>query len=341
MNKKNTNKGFDLIAQMNKEYLKTRLSKIYSRLLSYALFEGRPLTTRGRWINPLVFFLFGLEKKLPQMKKVEKPTFILGTGRSGTTILGILMSMHKDVGFLNEPKALWHSVNKHEDLIGSYTIDEAHYFLDANDANDQEKKDIHKLFGAYLRMTFSKRVVDKYPELIFRIPYVKTYFPDAKFLFLVRNGWDTCGSIKYWSERLGKTTDSETHDWWGIDNRKWKLLVEQVIKKDKYYTDVWSIIDEITSHLNMAALEWIVTMRQGLAMMKEYPESIMRVNYEELVESPDATLTAIREFCELKDDPIFIEYGNKVLKPVKSKDEFPLHPMIKPLFLETMAVMGY
>ncbi len=326
---------------MSTEYIKTRPLKIYSRLLSYALFEGRPLTTSGRWINPLVFSLFGIEKKLPQMKKVEKPIFILGTGRSGTTILGLLMSMHKEVGFLNEPKALWHSVNRHEDLIGSYTMEDAHYFLDATDADEDQKKDIHRLFGAYLRLTFSQRVVDKYPELIFRIPYVKALFPDAKFLFLVRNGWDTCGSINYWSERLGETTDSETHDWWGIDNRKWNLLVEQVIKKDSYFVDVVPAIDEITSHTDMAALEWIATMRQGLAVMEQYPNSVLRVNYEELVENPKAVLSDIRVFCELEDDLVFIEYGKKVLKPVKPKDQFPLHTVIKPLFLETMATMGY
>lgn len=326
---------------MNDDYIKSRPSKVYSRLLSYALFEGRPLTTSGRWINPLIFFLFGVEKKFPQMKKVEKPIFILGTGRSGTTILGLLMSMHKEVGFLNEPKAIWHSINQHEDLIGSYSMDDARYFLDASDANEQQKKDIHKIFGAYLRTTLSQRVVDKYPELIFRIPYVKALFPDAKFLFLVRNGWDTCGSIKYWSERLGKTSDTETHDWWGRDNRKWNLLVEQVIKKDSYYTNVWPVIDEIKSHLDMAALEWIATMRQGLAVMEQYPDSILRVNYEELVQDPETLLSDIKVFCELEDDLVFTEYGKKVLKPVKPKDQFPLHPTIRPLFLETMTAMDY
>ncbi len=275
------------------------------------------------------------------MKKVEKPIFILGTGRSGTTILGILMSIHKDVGFLNEPKAIWHSINRHEDLIGSYSIDDASYFLDADDADEKQKKSIHKIYGAYLRTIFSQRVVDKYPELIFRIPYVRALFPDAKFLFLVRNGWDTCGSIKYWSERLGETTDSETHDWWGRDNRKWNLLVEQVFKQDSYYKDVWLVIDEITSHTDMAALEWIATMRQGLDALEKYPDSILRVDYEKLVESPETSLTVIREFCELAEDPVFVEYGQKVLKPVKPKDPFVLHPAIEPLFSETMKVLGY
>ncbi len=97
-------------AQLDSLYIRTRPTKAVSRLISYALFEGRPLTTRGRWINPLVFALSGTLKTLPQIKKVKKPIFIIGMGRSGTTILGVVMSMHRDVGFLNEPKALWHSI---------------------------------------------------------------------------------------------------------------------------------------------------------------------------------------------------------------------------------------
>jgi len=99
-----------MLAQIDKEYISMRPWKLFSRLVSYALFEGRPLTTRGRWINPLIFSLFKIEKKLPQIKKVERPIFILGTGRSGTTVLGIVFSMHNQVGFLNEPKALWHEI---------------------------------------------------------------------------------------------------------------------------------------------------------------------------------------------------------------------------------------
>src|SRR5690606_40375856 len=49
--------------------------------------EGRPLTTRGRWINPLVFGLYRMAQRLPLGRPVREPAFILGMGRSGTTIL--------------------------------------------------------------------------------------------------------------------------------------------------------------------------------------------------------------------------------------------------------------
>lgn len=110
-----------MVAQIDRDYIRTRPTRLWARMLSYLAFEGRPLTTRGQWINPIVFAGFATARALPQLRSVKSPVFILGAGRSGTTILGILMSMHRKVGFLNEPKAMWHAATHGgEDLIGSY-----------------------------------------------------------------------------------------------------------------------------------------------------------------------------------------------------------------------------
>ena len=97
-------------AQIDRRYVRASPFKACGRLVSWSLFEGRPLTTRGRWINPLVFALYGIQRRLPQLHRVERPIFIVGTGRSGTTVLGTVLSLHRELGFLNEPKALWHAV---------------------------------------------------------------------------------------------------------------------------------------------------------------------------------------------------------------------------------------
>ena len=217
-----------MIAQIDPLYIKTRPTKVLTRLMSYALFEGRPVTTKGRWINPLVFSLLKrFAANNNRYESVEKPIFILGTGRSGTTILGIVLSMHREIGYLNEPKAMWHLIHPHEDIIGNYSQADAKYRLTAEDATDEMCQRASQMFGAYLTATRSKRLVDKYPELIFRVDFVRALFPDARFIFLVRNGWDTCHSIATWSKRLGAQINSEKHDWWGVDDRKWRLLVEQ------------------------------------------------------------------------------------------------------------------
>jgi hypothetical protein len=330
-----------LVAQLDRDYLKSRPSKVISRLVSYALFEGRPLTTMGQWINPLVFIHFGLEKSLPQLRVVKQPLFVIGTGRSGTTILGVLMSMHKDVGFLNEPKALWHSVFPYEDVIGSYTRVPAKYRLDEKDVTPEVARNAHRLFGAYLWTVRSGRLVDKYPELVFRVPFVKAIFPDAKFIFLVRNGWDTCSSIKKWSKRLGVSQSGETHDWWGADNRKWNLMLDELVVPDPIFSDVIDRLRALSNHSDMAAVEWIVTMREGLRRKEQNPDSIHLIRYEDMVEKPRQSLSALLRFAELDDDQPFFEYAEKVLRPAPIHAPFDLDAAIRPIFDDTMKLLGY
>jgi len=330
-----------MLAQIDSRYIKARPSKLFSRLVSYALFEGRPLTTRGQWINPLIFAHFTLEKHLPQLKKVEKPVFILGTGRSGTTILGIILSMHKDVGFLNEPKAIWHSIYSKEDVIGSYDRGDARYRLDSRSVEGKTIQNAHKIFGAYLTSVFSKRLVDKYPELIFRVPFVMELFRDAQFIFLVRNGWDTCASIDKWSERLGTKKNGEVHDWWGANRRKWNLLVEQLVPEHADLMPYQEDMYQWQNYTDMAALEWIITMREGMNLERDYPNSVMRVNYEELCQRPGDNLHQITSFLGLSHDSTFLDYGTQVLQPARQHQPFDLAPEIKEIFEQTMRELGY
>lgn len=330
-----------MVAQVDRHYVRLRPSKIFSRLLSYVAFEGRPVTTRGQWINPIVFANLAFAKNILPKRKVDRPIFIVGTGRSGTTILGILLSMHRDVGFLNEPKAMWHVIYRHEDVIGSYSRERGNYRLNSSDVDEQIRDDAHNLFGGYLTATRSTRLVDKYPELLFRVDFVRAIFPDAKFIFLTRNGWDTCASIEKWSMRLGKQKNGEIHDWWGVNGRKWQLLVEELVKPDEYFADMLKDIEGITRHEDMAALEWVVTMREGLKREIEMPSGYLRVRYEDLVDNPRNALSDILEFAELKADESVITYAEKVVRPAPTHEGFALHPGIQPLFDETMSQLGY
>lgn len=332
-----------MIAQLDPLYVKTRPSKAVSRLVSYALFEGRPLTTRGRWINPLVFALFAVETRLPPLATVEKPIFIVGTGRSGSTILGVLMSMHREVGFLNEPKALWHAVRPDGDVFGQYSRGgPARYSLGKEDATEEVRRRARRLFGAYLRATGSRRVVDKYPELIFRVPFVRGIFPDARFVFLVRDGRDTCRSIQGWSERKGVQSDGEVHDWWGAGNLKWRLMLEQLVPLED---DLAVALDEIRNfdrHVDMAAVEWVITMREGLRHARRHPRSVRTLRYESLVANPREELSGLLDFCGLPQDETFLRFAERKLVPAPAKvGSLDLHPAIRVPFDETARTLGY
>jgi len=328
-------------AQIDSEYIRTRPTKVVSRLISYALFEGRPLTVRGQWINRIVFSQLAIWRWLPKTIKVKRPIFILGSGRSGTTLLGKLLSMHQDVGFLNEPKAMWHTIYPHEDVNGNYGRGKAYYRLREEDATPSVKEAAYKIFGGYLLSTLSSRVVDKYPELVFRVPFVRSIFPDARFIFLVRNGWDTCISIDGWSKKYGKVMNGEIHDWWGRNQRKWHLMLDQLVAPDPYFADALDAIRGFDRHLDMAATEWVVTMREGLRVKREYDAAVLVLKYEELVSLEGAALVKLLEFCELRQDELFFSYAKVTLRQANPYIPYDLHPAILPLFRETLAELGY
>ena len=262
-------------------------------------------------------------------------------GRSGTTVLGKVLSMHRDLGYLNEPKAMWHSIYPNEDLVGNYSLKDASYILGSDDVTENIENAAKKLYSSYKFLSFSNRVVDKYPEMVFRVRFLLQIFPSAKFVFLVRNGFDTCGSIDNWSKRFGNVNNSSEEDWWGVNNRKWNFLINQIASLNPFFSNEVGKMIEWTSHIDKSAVEWILSMREGLNLVDEFPEKILRVNYEELCEEPNKKLREIADFLDLGYDETFIKYGKDMLKPVKRDYKIDFHPVVKIAFDETMRSLGY
>ena len=136
-----------MIAQIDWIMIRKRIWKIPGRIISWALIEGRPLTTKGRWINSLVFVGYRLAQYFPWPNRVRSPIYIIGTGRSGTTILGKLFAIHHETFFLNEPKALWHFAKGDEDIIGSYAEMPARLRLGVEDADSDTARIIERIYS--------------------------------------------------------------------------------------------------------------------------------------------------------------------------------------------------
>jgi len=335
-------------AEIDRDYLKTRPAKALQRLVCHTFLQGRPLTTKGQWFNKVIAAQFAMAKRLPGHREPASPILILGTGRSGTTILGKVLSMHKDCVFLNEAKALWHAAYPREDVIGTYSNAEASYVLDASDATPDYRRSLNRLY-AYSRCLAGKsalkgkssggRVVDKYPELIFRLPFVQAACPAMKPVLLVRNGNDTLTSITKWSQQAGVESDGRIDDWWGRDRRKWKLLVRDVVTRDALLAKHAEVIKDFTRHEDMAAVEWIVTMRQGLETQDEFGTHLIR--FEDLCSNPRKVLAELCVFTELATDETFLAYADRTLSPVPERETAELHPLIQPAFDGTMKQLGY
>jgi hypothetical protein len=330
-----------MIAQIDREYMSHGVMRMARRIASYGMYEGRPLTTKGRFINPLVFAWLRSLAVLPGNPRVDRPVFITGLGRSGTTILGILLSLHRDVGYLNEPKAVWHVIDPRQDINGNYSRSDARFRLGSGDLDHEMKRRARRIFGRYLASTGARRLVDKYPELIFRVGYVREIFPDAKFVFITRSGADAVPSVVKWSERLGVKSGYHTDDWWGRDDIKWRYMREQLILGDAAYESVWDLAGPDLDHANRAALEWIITMQEGLAQQKRFPGAVVRVAYEDLLANPVGDLERLQRECGLEPDPAVAAYALKRLYDNPAKGWPKLLPEVEVLFRATMQELGY
>lgn len=330
-----------MIAQVDRGYMRYGMGRLVRRLVSYAFFEGRPLTTRGRWFNPVIFLWLRMLSSLPGTCKVSQPIFITGLGRTGTTILGVLLSLHRNIGFLNEPKAIWHVVDPRHDVNGNYSSRGGVFRLAEADVTDKTRCTTHRLFSRYLRVVGATRLVDKYPELIFRVGYVKQVFPDAKVIFITRSGVDAVVSIVKWSQRLRTQGKEWVDDWWGRNDLKWAYLREQLLAHDPEYKSVRDLAGADLDHVNRSALEWIVTMREGLRCEEKYRDFIIRVSYEELLQNPEDTLVRIQRRCNLEIDQDVLSYAKKTIHGNAAHSWPVLLPQIDMLFTETMNRLGY
>lgn len=307
-----------MIAQLNKHYLRESLFKTRQRLIAYFLFEGRPLTTKGQFFNPIIKAWHKCAEAFSKPVLKLPPVFIIGTGRSGTTLFGMLLSMHKDIAFLNEPKILWHLANNNDDVIGSYNKMAGTFLLNENDATPSVISKMQKAYAAFLKMTSGKVVLDKYPEIIFRTGYVEKIFPECKFLFITRNFSDTVLSNEQWNKTNAKKNNSNREDWWGFNNKKWKLICAELLPESKLLKDYAGEIKNLEDDILKSAVEWIVTMEKGLSLLRSQ-KNILHIKYEDLIEETETTLVNVLNFLNLRTDEKINNYAKAVLKKNLSK----------------------
>jgi hypothetical protein len=265
------------------------------RLAAYLLFEGRPAVVRGQWFNPVVRANLNLGMRLG-IRDVDRPVFVVGIGRWGTTHLSRLLSAHRDVAWLNEPKMIWNLVHGGEDVSGFYAP-RGRFRLGAHDATADVRARAESLFGYFLSVVRSRRLVDKYPEMTYRVPFLRALFPDCKIVAIVRRPDDFVNSVLAWNERNAH----DGQDWWGIDGSKWAHMRAELVEDDKAVdAALRSIGERPPSPGEKAATEWTLGMRSILASRDEIDEI---VRYEDLALHPQETIESLLATCELEHSP--------------------------------------
>ena len=317
-----------LVAEIDEDFLKRAPGRVPSRLLAQGLFEGRPPMTRGRSLDVVTRKHLQLVSERWPRNDVDRPIFIVGVGRSGTTLLGRILASGRGVGYLKEPKALWSTAVPREDISGFYDTD-GRFALGAADATHEIAASVGAMYNWYGFVTRSTRIVDKYPEMTYRVPFLRALFPDAKIVAIVREPGAVIRSIVEYS----KVMADDRGNWWGVNDTKWHHMVRQLIDGATDSAVDPTISQSTTDPALRAEAEWILGAEHLLAA-KDQLDGIIR--FEELLAQPRTVLTELCNSLELETSRI-VDYGTDVVGTPKMKSS----PEPATVFRELMAQLGY
>ena len=146
------------------------------------------------------------------------PIFIIGTFRSGTTLLRFILDSHSNICCPPESKFL-------EYLSALYTNESCiRAFKYMGYDEDFIRKKIRKFaddfFIGYMLAHDKKRWADKTPDYVRVLDFIEwIYGPNCKYVLIYRNGLDTANSInEFYIEKLDKEKDIvKAYEYWAHD----------------------------------------------------------------------------------------------------------------------------
>lgn len=250
--------------------------------------------------------------------ELKPPIIILGNTRSGTTIVQKVLGVHPDVVAWYEPRTLWLVADprrKHDEFAES-------------DATEPVRRHIREQFLKYQRQHGDRIVVEKTPANILKIPYVRAIFPEATYLFVVRDPfafissvelkWQRTLSTKGIRRRLQSTPVTQLHHYAGRFVRQY---VDKRILGRKYQA-VWGpryrgMDEDVRRHdlLTVIARQWAVPSKKAeedLALFE--PGRMLRLRYEDFVQNPVADMERICAHCGLELTGEMVRAANEWVK---------------------------
>ncbi len=191
----------------------------------------------------------------------ERPIFVLGMPRSGTTLVERILSNHTDVTSCGELQDFALAV-KQVTATASQTV------LDLETLEAAQNVDYAEIGRRYIQSTAevsgsSKYFIDKLPFNFFYIDLIRKALPKAKIICLLRNPMDTC-----------------------IGN--FRQLFSNTSPYYQYTYDL-STIGHFYAEFYQLAHRW--------AKLK--PDNFMLLKYEDLVMQPQTHIQQLLAFCQL------------------------------------------
>lgn len=256
---------------------------------------------------------------------INKPIFIIGTGRCGSTIFQDIYAYHPQVAWLswladiypkNPEFNRWFMHFIDIPIFGEYFIKkirpgEPYRFWEYNckgfsrpfrdlietDVTNNSKSNIKKVMKMMLTKKRNRLMIKitGWP----RIKFLKEIFPDSKFIHILRDGRAVANSlieVDFW------------RGWEGPNKWEWGMLNEEQAKKWEFYNKSFVIL---------AAIEWVILVDAVEELKKECKQSqFLEIKYENLMSEPIKSFKKVIEFSELEWSNSF----ERRIKKFKLKD---------------------
>jgi len=254
---------------------------------------------------------------------IDRPIFVVGCHRSGTTVLYEALAAHPDVACFTNASSLLPDApilaNRVLDAVGELqhpverfagdgltlthrTPSEgiriferfapaggaADYVLDETHADPALERYLRATIRKHLRYFRARRFLNKNPDNSVRLRYLNRLFPDARFLHIVRDGRAVCASLlKFRAAAAAYFGPQHRHATSGVKVPDWPRIAT-----------VWD-----TDPVRSVGLLW----RDVMAIVERDRQAIpadrfVEVRYEDFVADPQAHLRRIAERCDLRWD---------------------------------------
>ena len=236
------------------------------------------------------------------VKGIKRPLFIIGCGRSGTTILGTILSMHGKVTYLNEPRKLWTAAYPKTNIWkNDRSGNRGNLSLTAADTERRSSKRLSRLFRFETIKTGKPVLIEKLPANSFRLQFIRKIFPDARFIHLYRNGLEVARSIEKFCQE-GK--------WFCANPYKWKQLSHLARSSN----GTAALPELCTDYFYMGLLEWRLNTAAVTGFLELIPKAAyIEISYNDLLDNPGDTISRILDFIGLEPDPDVSEFAHQSL----------------------------
>jgi len=234
-------------------------------------------------------------------QKVQAPIILVGSPRSGTTLLGQLFAAHPEVAYWEEPRPIWSIGN-------AYRQDDV---LTAEDLTPGIARAIDQRFHRFLSQSGRSRFAEKTPSNMLRLRFIHALYPDCRIIHIYRDGRSVVSSSLRMLEKppdrgriLARLQETPLRSWPAMGSMFLRdVLLPKLRGGRKSYWGPkppgWEAWTEL-SPAAMMARQWAALMKIGRADVRSLPEDAwMELRYEDLLAQPESHLLSMLEFAGL------------------------------------------